>query len=69
MPPLQLSAAEARIIKDAALPVAPRLRPAFVERVLTLLAGHDELGDGLVHRTCREAQREFVDAPNLDGTD
>jgi hypothetical protein len=42
----------------------PDARGAFLERVAARLAGQ-VLGDGLVARTCRELQREYLDPPDL----
>ena len=47
-----------------ARPLPPDARGAFLERVAARLAGQ-VLGDGLVARTCRELQREYLDPPDL----
>jgi hypothetical protein len=54
---------ETDIVDAAALPIAPSHRPAFLEAVANALASHMVLGPGLVHRTCRELQRRFLDLP------
>jgi hypothetical protein len=47
-----------------AAPLHPDVRPAFLESVAQALAGR-QLGDGLIARTCREAQQHFWIPPDL----
>jgi hypothetical protein len=63
--PLRLSDDQLTAIQRAAEPLHWQDRGAYLERVASLLQGR-ELGDGLVGRACREAQREFLRAPALD---
>jgi hypothetical protein len=60
--PLSLDLECIAIIRDHALPILPRARPAFYEKVSELLRGV-ELGPGAVGRACVEAQRAFLVAP------
>jgi hypothetical protein len=64
MPPLRLSDDQLDIIRRAAEPLNPHDRGAYLETVAELLNGH-ELGDGIVARAAREAQRRFWRAPEL----
>jgi hypothetical protein len=59
---LCLSDSEITTIMAMARPLPPDARGAFLERVAARLAGQ-VLGDGLVARTCRELQREYLDPP------
>jgi hypothetical protein len=65
-PPIALSDDQLTIIMHAAQPLAPTDRAAFLVLVAARLRGVDVSGDGLVSRVCREAFREFWDAPVLD---
>ena len=66
--PLSLPDQQIEIIRRAAEPLPPRDRSAFLETVAELLIGQ-ELGDGVVARAAREAQRRYRDPPNLDGAE
>jgi hypothetical protein len=57
-PPLALTDFQLAIVAAAASPLHPRDRRAFLEVVASMLDGR-ELGDGLVARVAREAQRRF----------
>jgi hypothetical protein len=57
-PPLAVTDYQLAIIAAAASPLHPRDRRAFLEVVATMLNGR-ELGDGLVTRAAKEAQRRF----------
>jgi hypothetical protein len=46
-------------------PLAPAVRPAFLELVAQGLAAASEIGDGTVARVCAEAQRRFWVRPDL----
>jgi hypothetical protein len=59
---LRLSAADQAVISRAALPLAPRDRPAFLRDVSGALQGR-EVGPGLLHRTVSEIQRRYFDPP------
>jgi hypothetical protein len=63
---LALNDNELDTVMAAARPLAPDLRDAFLHAVAHALRGH-EIGPGLVARTCRELQRDFLDPPDLDG--
>ena len=69
MPPLRLNDDELATVRRAAVPIAPAFRGAFLERVAGILAGCAEVGPGTVFRVCASAQREFLDAPSLDGNE
>ena len=58
--PLALS--DDQMITRAAEPLQPADRGPFLQRVATLLNGH-EVGDGVIRRAARQAQKEFWRAP------
>jgi hypothetical protein len=62
MKPLALSDEQLLTVQRAAEPLHPHDRGAYLERVAEMLSGH-EIGDGLVGRVAREAQRQFLRAP------
>jgi len=57
--PLNLTTAQEATIAQAAFALPPAERGLLRQRVLEQLELAAEVGDGLVHRTCREAQREL----------
>jgi hypothetical protein len=61
--PISFTDVERDIIANAAEPISQEHRPAFLEAVANALASHTVLGEGLVHRTCRELQKSFLDLP------
>jgi hypothetical protein len=63
MPPIRLSDDELDAVLAAARPIAVDLRDAFLQGVAHALAGHKEIGPGLVHRICHEQLRKYFDAP------
>jgi hypothetical protein len=65
MPPLALTDSQLDAVYRAAGPLAPAVRPAFLELVAQGLAGAGEIGDGTVARVCAEAQRRFWVPPDL----
>jgi hypothetical protein len=65
MPPLALSDDQLTTILRTAQPIAPDLRPAYLEAIAEALRGR-ELGDGLVGRTCAELQKKFFDPPIIE---
>jgi hypothetical protein len=65
--PLALIDQQLDIVQRAAKPLPPRDRGPFLETVAALLAGK-ELGDGVVARAAREAQRRYRDPP-IGGVD
>jgi hypothetical protein len=65
MPPLALSDSQLDAVYRAAGPLAPAVRPAFLELVAQRLAGAGEIGDGTVARVCREAQARLWIPPDL----
>jgi hypothetical protein len=68
MPTLHLSEDINTIILNAARPIAPQHRDAFVLAVQNALRdGGETIGPGSVHRLIRIMQRSYFDAPNLDG--
>jgi hypothetical protein len=44
-------------------PIAPEHRAEFLEAVMTALTPHAVIGEGLVHRTCRDFQKRFINLP------
>jgi hypothetical protein len=62
--PIRLTDSQLDAIMRAAAPLPPDLRSPFLAAVAHALAGQ-EIGDGLVARTCRALQREFFDPPEL----
>jgi hypothetical protein len=46
-------------------PLHPQDRSSYFEKVAEMLNGH-EIGDGLVGRVAREAQRQFLRAPEFE---
>ena len=62
---IRLTDDQLSIITRAAEPLHPSDRGAFLQRVATLLNGH-ELGDGVISRVARQAQKEFWRAPELE---
>jgi hypothetical protein len=65
MKPIGLTDDQLLTIQRAAGPLHPQDRGAYLEKVVELLSGH-EIGDGLVGRAAREAQRQFLRAPELE---
>ena len=66
MSPIALSDDQLDIVRRAAEPLHPHDRGAYLQVVAELLNGA-EIGDGLVARACREAQRRFLrSSPALD---
>ena len=64
--PLALSDAELDAVMAAARPIAVERRDAFLRQVAALLSGCGEIGPGVVHRICAEAQAQYFDPPQLD---
>ncbi len=62
MKPLALSDEQLLTVQRAAEPLHPHDRGAYLERVAEMLSGR-EIGDGLVGRVAREAQRQFLRPP------
>jgi hypothetical protein len=52
-----------------ARPLPVRIRDAFYQRLSVELQALPELGTGAVYRTAARVQREFFDAPVLDGVE
>ena len=65
MKPIGLTDEQLLAIQRAAAPLHPQDRGSYLEKVAELLNGH-EIGDGLVGRAAREAQRQFLRAPELE---
>jgi hypothetical protein len=62
---LKLDDAELDIVMAACRPLDPHRRDSFMTEVAAELAGHQELGPGVVHRVCATVQRRHFDAPML----
>jgi hypothetical protein len=63
--PLRLSDSELDAVMAAARPLEAQMRDAFLQRVASELGRCGEVGPGLIHRICAEAQRTFFDPPDL----
>jgi hypothetical protein len=68
MTPLALTDSQLDTVYRCAGPLAPAVRPAFLELVAQSLAGAGEIGDGTVARVCAEAQRRFWAPPPQEAT-
>jgi hypothetical protein len=66
MKPIALTDNQLDIITRAATPLHYLDRGPFLERVAERLRGINVLGDGIVARVVRDAQREFWRAPELE---
>jgi hypothetical protein len=62
--PLALSDSQITSIMQLSRPLLPHQRIKFVELLATKLDGHGEIGDGELHRICRQLQRELFDPPD-----
>jgi hypothetical protein len=60
---MDLTAAEQRMIRTAAMPVPPDRRSAFVDAVLDALALQPEPGPGAVFRAIAAMQVRYRDVP------
>jgi hypothetical protein len=60
---LSLTDDELTCVMDAARPIAPDRRSAFMEYVVTELSRCPEIGPGSLFRVVREAQRQFLEPP------
>jgi hypothetical protein len=66
--PIRLTDAELAMVLQAARPLAPHQRGAFLQAVAgELVRLGDQVGPGAVHRICAVVQRRFFDAPDLSG--
>jgi hypothetical protein len=65
MKPIGLTDPQLDMVYAAAKPLDPDLRGPFLESVAQALTNEPMLGDGAVHRACREAQRLYWRAPDL----
>jgi hypothetical protein len=54
------------IVMDAARPLQPSLRDAFLRAVALALRDEKVIGPGVIARTCASLQREFFTAPTRD---
>jgi hypothetical protein len=57
--PLSLTDAEYDAVMQAAAPIHPRQRDAFLKALAVELERHPVVGPGLVHRCAAELQRRF----------
>jgi hypothetical protein len=62
--PIAVSDTQLAAVQRAAEPLHPDDRGPYLERVAQLLNGH-EIGDGVVGRVVREAQRQFLRPPEM----
>ena len=65
MPPIALTDEQLGIIQQHAAPLHAADRGAYLEVVAQLLNGY-EIGDRVIAPACREAQRRFMRAPELE---
>ena len=61
--PVRLTDDELSAVMAAARPLPPAARDGFLQAVAAALQGQ-ELGPGLVARTCGQLQRQFFDPPD-----
>ena len=64
--PLALNDNEYSAVMQAAQPVHPLQRGAFLEALAKELERHPVVGPGLVHRCAAELQRHYVIAPERE---
>ena len=64
--PLALDDAQITTIMRSARVLAPRDRDEFMRSVAQVLQQQPELGDGIVARVCREVQRRYWRAPEVE---
>jgi hypothetical protein len=65
---ISLDDAELTAVMNAAQPLAPQDRSAFLHDVAAELAKHPgELGAGFIHRVVREVQHRYFNPPSLNG--
>jgi hypothetical protein len=62
---IRLSDEQMHVISRTAEPLFPGDRGAYFHRVAELLRSQPELGDGIVSRVVRQAQKEFWRPPDL----
>jgi hypothetical protein len=62
---ISLSDDELRSVMQAAAPIDPRDRGAFLRDVASELAKYSELGPGVVGRVVANLQRKYFDPPNF----
>jgi hypothetical protein len=65
--PLSLSDDELAAIMDAAAPLPPHQRAAFLRAVSTELSKYPELGPGVIARVTAKLQRQHLNPPDLRG--
>ena len=58
--PIALTDEQLDAIIRASAPLARQDRGVFLEAVVKILRAQPELGDGVVHRAIREAQRQHI---------
>jgi hypothetical protein len=61
--PIALTDSELDIVMRAARPLQVEDRDPFLQAIAERLAAIPERGDGIVHRTAAEIQRDFWDPP------
>jgi hypothetical protein len=64
--PLALSDNQQTSLLNAAQPLLPPDRSAFLVAVAAYFAGRTEIGDGELHRVVAELQRVYFKAPQAD---
>jgi hypothetical protein len=63
--PIRLTDSELDAVLAAVRPLPIDLRDPFLHAVAHELSGRAEIGPGVVHRVCRELQRQFFAPPDL----
>jgi len=63
--PISLTDSELQAVMDAARPLQPRDRDAFLRAVATAIAELPAVGPGSVHRAIASVWRMHFDAPDL----
>jgi hypothetical protein len=64
--PLSLNDDEYNAIMQAAAPIHPLQRDAFLKALATALEAHPVIGPGLVHRCAADLQKTFVVAAHSE---
>jgi hypothetical protein len=65
----RLTESQQRIVLTLARPLQRPMRDCFFLEVARAIAGLSEIDDGVVHRVAAGLQRQYFDAPVLDGID
>jgi hypothetical protein len=64
--PISLTDDQMTALFDAATPLAPHDRSAFLRSVAAYFSGRETVGDGELHRAIAELQRDYFKAPSFN---